>query len=278
MKAIIEALLPAFIHPKYKDNHRYRKLYTDYASALKQCNRKGYENEAIVEVVYQKTRTYIQKADVRKIGIQELALLQGMIQELLRIPEKRTLKVLDFGGACGLHYFEVRRLLPPEISLQWYVVETTEMVKRGQLLTDFAQGELHFSDDLNAIKQQVGEFDIVHTSGTLQAVPDPWYYLDKLLALNAKTLIFNRLGLIASEQDIFTVHHAKLSWNGKGPLPEGFQDKRISYPFGFFSESRFLKKLAERYEIANQLDDDSGSYPVNGLSVRGYGLCCKRKD
>ncbi len=277
MKALIEALLPAFLHPKYKDNHRFRTVYPDYTSALKKCNRKGYENDAIVEVVYQKTKTYIQNSNVRKIGIQELALMQGIIQEVLAGRGKKKLKVLDFGGACGLHYFEVRRMLPAEISLEWYVIETTEMAKRGQLLTEFAQGELFFSDDLDEIKAIPGQFDIVHTSGTLQAVPDPWFYLEKLIGMGAKTLIFNRLGMIAADQDIFTVHHAKLSWNGKGPLPEGIQDRRISYPFGFFSESRFLKTLQQRYEIANQLDDDSGSYPVNGLPIVGYGLCCKLK-
>lgn len=277
MKALIEALLPAFIHPKYKDNHRYRTIYPDYAAALKQCNRKGYENEVIVEVVFQKTKTYIQKPDVRKIGIQELALMQGIIHEILSNPGKKKLKVLDFGGACGLHYFEVRRMLPADIALEWYVIETTEMAKSGQLLTAFAPGELHFSDDLDAVKKQAGAFDIVHTSGTLQAVPDPWYCLDRLLQIGAKTLIFNRLGLIQAEKDIFTVHHAKLSWNGKGPLPADIQDRRISYPFGFFSEARFLQAISVQYDIAIQLDDDSGSYPVNGLPVVGYGLCCRLK-
>lgn len=278
MKAIIEALLPAFIHPKYKDKHRYRKIYADYASALQHCNQSGYENAEIVEVVYQKTKNYILQDGPRKIGMQELALLQGIIQELPLTSAKKSLKVIDFGGACGLHYFEVRRMLPADITLAWYVVETTEMAKKAQQIIHFAEGELHFFDDIDQALKAAGSFDIVHTSGTLQAVPDPWYFLDKLLAIDAKILVLNRLGMLAGDKDIFTVHHAKLSWNGKGPLPTGFQDKRISYPFGFFSETRLLKTLAKRYEIVNQLDDSSGSYPVNALPILGYGLNCRRKD
>jgi len=277
MKALFEALLPAFIHPKYKDNHRFRKIYSSYAAALKDCNRDGYENESIVDVVFQKTKTYIQQLGARKIGIQELAILHPLLTQIALDANKKELKILDFGGACGLHYFEIRALVKPETKLVWCVVETTEMAKRGEQLMSFSHGELHFFSSVEDAQTFAGRFDLVHTSGTLQAVPDPWFYLDKLLKLNAKCLILNRLGLIQGQEDIFTVHHAKLSWNGKGSLPGGFKDSRISYPFGFFSEEKLLAAVTDRYEIINQLEDASGCYPVNEYKIVGYGLSCRLK-
>lgn len=278
MKALLEAILPVFLHPKYKDNHRYRKIYRSYTEALKDCDRDGYENEAIVDVVFQKTRTYIQKTGARKIGIQELAILQSLISSIKEQNANQPVRVLDFGGACGLHYFEIKQLVKPGTPLLWCVVETTEMVKKAQEITSFGQGELHFFSTVEEAKNFAGGFEVVHTSGTLQAVPDPWHYLDKLIGLEAKCLILNRLGMNQGSEDLFTVHHAKLSWNGKGPLPEGVKDRRISYPFGFFSEERLLKTLLERYEIDHQLEDASGSFPVNDYKIVGYGLSCRLKE
>jgi hypothetical protein len=51
--------------------------------------------------------------------------------------------VIDFGGACGTHYFQLRSYIPPEIRMDWIVVETTAMAKQAQA---FETEELHFVD------------------------------------------------------------------------------------------------------------------------------------
>jgi hypothetical protein len=37
------------------------------------------------------------------------------------------ISVLDFGGACGAHYFETRPLLEKKIKFNWNVVEKDKM-------------------------------------------------------------------------------------------------------------------------------------------------------
>ena len=56
------------------------------------------------------------------------------------------LKVLDFGGAAGAHYFIVKSLLDKEIS-NWRVVETSKMTQEA-IKNQLENSELSFYDNL----------------------------------------------------------------------------------------------------------------------------------
>lgn len=43
----------------------------------------------------------------------------------------RPYRVLDLGGASGIHYWAARQLVPKETRLDWRVVETSPMAKWG---------------------------------------------------------------------------------------------------------------------------------------------------
>ncbi len=88
------------------------------------------------------------------------------------------MNVVDFGGACGAHYFHLKKLINKKFN--WTVVETPAMVAMAKSLeTD----ELKFTADLEqALK---GKVDLIHTSGALQCVDDPMKYLRQLTGSGA---------------------------------------------------------------------------------------------
>lgn len=184
----------------------------------------------------------------------------------------KEINVLDFGGACGAHYFQLRNIIDKNLKINWVVVETPGMVAQAKKLET---NELTFCSDFDDAIKKLGTVDLLHTSGTLQCVDEPLIYLEKILNCNAKWVLFNRLGLNQIDRDAITIHTSKLSWNGIGDLPEGYTDKIVKYPFTFMSEKVFLEKVQNKYSLIAKFFDQSGIKAIKGEDIVGYGLLCK---
>jgi len=260
----------------FKRIKHFYTIFPDYETALKYCNPKGYEADEIIEVVFQKTLNFKQNLEKNSQNIIP-SIANTFCAILPKIVEKdgQEIKIIDFGGACGALYFQVRNFLPKKQKFRWAVVETPAMVKKAKSLEN---DELSFYVSLEDAVKYLEKVDILHTSGTLQAVHKPREYLQKLLNIHADYMFFNRVGVNQGEKDVYTIHKSKLSWNGPGNLPDGFQDKWIKYPFSFISESFFLQTIQNQYDIIAKFEDNTGMYPVLGYSIVGYALLCKLKN
>lgn len=228
------------------------RRFASYADALAHCD--GYEAADIVGTVFAKTvanRGTLPLTSTNAFTL--LSLLGGG-------------RVIDFGGACGVEYFNARRLLPPDRPIEWTVVETPAMVARAAPL---ANGELRFVTSIAGLTA-----DVVHTSGTLQCVDDPLTHLARLVAVGARFMVFNRLGLSLGDQ-VVSVHESMLSWNGPGPMPAGMPDRLVRYPFVFPSRADFLAILGDRYDVVATFDNDSGVFPVRGARLVGGGMVAR---
>ncbi len=276
IKQTIEQFIPPIISELIKSNSAAEShpKYSTYQEALKLCTTNAYEEAELIEVILKKTKRFSDNFNEQTAIISNtnayslLSLINPVIES-----KSNHIKVLDFGGACGAHYFQLRNLLDKRLKLSWIVVETPEMVKQAKVLeTD----ELSFTSDFELAVNKLGEIDLLHTSGTLQCVEKPYEYLTQILQTNAKWILFNRLGLNKLDRDVITIHSSKLSWNGIGDLPEGYTDRWIRYPFNFPSESKFVNKIREHYAITAKFEDKSGMYNVKGEDIIGYGLLCQR--
>ncbi len=252
-------------------------IFDSYENALIHCTNKAYEDEELVNVIFKKTKQLANASNLKQdINISQAA-MQGLsavfIPVLENVKKDTPLKVLDFGGACGAHYFQIRNILPSSVKLSWVVVETPTMVKYAkQLETD----ELKFTTQISEAKNHLDEIDLLYTSGTLQCVNNPAKYLEELIDIQAKWVFFGRLGLNRNNNTIITIHSSKLSWNGVGELPEGHTDKWIKYPFSFISENLFLSIIKKRYNRIFSVEDISGIFPIEGEEIIGYGLFCEK--
>lgn len=275
--SIITKLFKRIICRPGKPKNEVQIKYRDYYEALKDCTQDAYEDNEIVNVIFEKTKKFINRIDRKDIiPVSEIEAhsLVSLINPILDNIDTKTINVVDFGGACGAHYFHSRALLNKSLKLNWYVVETPKMVS---LAKELETNELKFTSDIFEAKSKLNEIDLLHTSGALQCVDKPYKYLKKIIDLNAKWLLFSRLGLNQNDKEVITVHSSKLSWNGIGEMPNGFEDKWVKYPFTFISEKKFLNFIEKEYKILSKFNDDTGIIPVLGENIIGYGLLCKKK-
>lgn len=251
--------------------------YETYNDALKDCTQDAYEAEELINVIFKKTKKLAQEIEFNNtINISHVtanSLVAFIYPLTIQFPKERVIKIIDFGGACGAHYFQIRAFLKKEIKLLWMVVETPAMVKFAKSLEN---EELKFTISLTEAKKQLGDVDLVHSSGTLQCVDNSFKYLNELIGLNAKWLFFGRLGLNKKDRDVITIHTSKLSWNGVGELPAGHEDKWIKYPFTFLAEKKFFNILNEKYKIISTFDDNSGIYSIIDEEIMGCGMLYER--
>jgi putative methyltransferase (TIGR04325 family) len=250
---------------------RPRTIYGSYAEALAGCG--GYEEADLLDVIAAKTRIVRDEA-----AALEPAASNGDLHSLLALmaSELETrhspLKVLDFGGACGAHYYKLRRLAPRQ-QLHWVIVETPGMAARANGLVPGGASLSAVASIAEAV-DALGTVDLVHASGTLQCTPNPCAALAEMLAIRAPVLLLTRGAVTTSGREIIVVHESSLASNGPGPLPPGFQDRSVSYPFVFASRDRLLAQLHAVYRRILMLPDHSGHVPVNQEPVSGFAALC----
>ena len=249
-----------------------RQIYASYAAALEGCG--GYEEADLLDVISAKTRVVRDEA-----AALENAASESDIHSLLALmtcaleTRKPVLKVLDFGGACGAHYYNLRRLIPRP-QLQWVIVETPGMAERANGLVQNGASLSAVASVADAVRALDGTVDLVHASGALQCTPDPFAALAALLEVRAPVLLLTRGAVTTGTREIIVVHESSLASNGPGPLPPQFQDRSVSYPFVFASRDRLLTQLRAVYRRILVLPDRTGHFPVNQEPVCGFAALC----
>ncbi len=256
------------------------KEYYSYHLALKDCTPGSFQNIELCNMVADKTLNHIKKLDEKAFILTPTnVFLLSSIYHYLKTFSVQKLNILDFGGACGAHYFEVRKFIPENILLNWYVVETPRMVSSAKEKIKSPQGinypELHFIDSFNHINSKI---DFIHSSSALQYVDNPYQILSKLIELNADWILFNRMIFNENERDFITIQSSYLSSNGPGPLPYGYSDKIISYPHTTMGFNKFNSMLLNNYDLELQSDEQSGSHNINNERISGKVLLYIRKD
>ncbi|MBD2187103.1 methyltransferase, TIGR04325 family [Pseudanabaena mucicola] len=286
---MIRDLLPPIIFKilqKIKSKVSFRispseeKLYQSYEEALANCTKNGYEDDLLTNVILFKTINYAKILENNYLKLTPTtAFSLSALASIVSAKARKSLTVVDVGGACGVHYFEFRKVCDPSLSIQWYVVETATMAQKAK--NTLQSEELHFVDSLDEVLGLINEpIDLLHTSGTLQCVPNPLTFLNKILNSNADYILFNRLGLNRTDEtDVIKIHFSRLSSNGVGTdLPSGVEDRLLSYPFTFLSEKKFLSKVFENknYEILTSYNDLTGIFSIPSYEIVGGGYLLKK--
>jgi putative methyltransferase (TIGR04325 family) len=229
----------------------------------------SYEDIELCTMIADKTKNFAERLKKKPYALNGTNIfLSVAIYDFLINSSAETINIIDFGGACGAHYFESRRFFPSRIKFRWHVVETSEMVKAAKN-SRLGNDELYFYDDMDTIKSEI---DFIHSSGALQYVSDYSQYLLRLMEFDAKYMLFNRMMFNENDFDFVTVQKSKLSANGPGPMPEKYDDKDIFYPHTTISYKKFSEILKKKYEFIWEFDEPSGSYRINDEKITGKGM------
>ena len=247
------------------------RIFGSYAEALKQCGA-GYEAEVITEVVVAKTEVI--RVEIEK-GRADLDL--GALRTLIALGfagQSQPLRVLDFGGAAGFHYFIARATLVAGSLLDWNVVETAAMARAASRL---ANEELSFFSSIGEAAQALQTPpDLVFASGVLMCVPDPLETLAELLALRAPRVFLTRTGLSPDSTTRIIAQKFTLAENGPGPLPEGVVDQEVSCPDTFVPMAEFERVItSSQYRIVARIKEDTQVWFAGNMPINQYGYLCE---
>ena len=187
MNKIIELIIPPIFFKLKKSKTQNLKTYKDYESAVQESS--TYENNELVKVIaskglhFKNSLNLLDYKNLTHIGSEQINKLLSLIS-LCEIKDN-NINILDFGGGAGHHYFLLKKLLNENITVNWIVFETEELVKEC-IANGLETDELKFSSSFESNLLQDLEFDVLYANYSLAYTNDPYLYLQKLLELNFK--------------------------------------------------------------------------------------------
>jgi putative methyltransferase (TIGR04325 family) len=212
--------------------------YASFKDALAAAGVTGddcYQQQTILETTLDRTLDLERESKLPEHVISARAIrLLAAFEMALRVRKNGTLRVVDFGGAVGGHYFQLRRYLPARV--RWQVVDLPLTAQAGR--NAFGSQELRFYERLDNLPP--GPIDIVLASSSLHYTPKPWESLRSLLALEPSWLLIDRQPLIV-DGDRLTVQ----------TVPPTIY--RARYPAWFLSERRLREALTGWTQVLHWL-------------------------
>jgi len=243
------------------------EIYPSFASALAACG-VGYDDGEVADVVAFRTAVPVDALQlVPEQAINSILAVGIAAAEL----SHRPLRVLDFGGGCGFHYFQTAAAV--RTPLHWAIVETPIMAERAAKL---GNGRFDVFIDIAAGASALGSVDLVHASGAIPYVRNPLATLQTLAALRPRYFLLARFPSWGRAQ-IVSTQVAHLSENGIGPMPPNIADRQIKYPITFVDFQDMLRVM-DNYEIASAIDSPSGEYEFRGQKIPGRSIIFRSKD
>jgi putative methyltransferase (TIGR04325 family) len=259
---------PILVRRFQKHPHGSPALFPSYERALAACQG-GWGNLAVARVVYAKTIIYRDLLKSQQPLVCEPASLRTCLAlSLVQAGTADSFHVIDFGGACGAHYFLAQVWLGHRVELRWHVVENPTIAK---MATNLEDGHLKFYDNLGDARADLDHVDLVFSSGALPYVSHPYASLQQLTACGASSLFLTRIGLSTESRAFVTLQVTHLRDNGPGPMPVGMPDGVVSFPVTFARKDLFEDIIAQRYQIDLVFHEDTRAYAAGPYRFDMYG-------
>jgi putative methyltransferase (TIGR04325 family) len=235
--------------------------YQSFEAARQMLGSEGYEDSGYVSSTLEATREYRARIAADPTRAADARTLQNLAAFLtcLRGVNAETIRVLDFGGGVGLHYYTLAPLLQGTVRASWTVCELPALARAGRDLG--GPPELRFIEDLRAIEDE--RFHVVLASGSLQYVPDPaatW----AALAPRADAVIMNRCPFIAASVDRLTVQRVRAIAS-------------FGCPAWFFSEPVWRRRFASAgFAPILKWDTPEDTVVLDGTPIVCAGVALRR--
>jgi putative methyltransferase (TIGR04325 family) len=219
-----------------------------------------YEAGALTDLVYQKTVAFNRTTEL-DLGMGSERLLLAVGIALTECERGEPCRVLDFGGACGVHH-KLATLLFSDAQFRWAVVETSSMVRRAQSLETES---LRFFESIGAARTWLGSVDLVNSNSALQYVEDPLQTIGELLELAPKIVLWERL-MLSSGATHIEQQRTMLFDHGPGAVPKGFRNRPVLNKITKLSRYDFLSAHEAWYRLRCKAEETE--YPTYLFSRR----------
>ena len=244
--------------------------FASFEDALTACTGAGYDDEQIAAVVLWKTKIYreLLKQDFPKLTANQARQILGAS---LAITDHR-LSVLDFGGACGVHYFLAEKIFGNTVDLNWTVVETPSMCSKAR---EFESDQLRFLESIDAATADGRKYDLTFVSGSLQYVSNPYQTLARLIACESPHLFLTRTALTTTGSECILIHESTLGRHGRGGPLKTAPDIKTQCPVVIARQDKIEEILSARYQIVMEFPEAMEGYKVGELAFHQYGYYCR---
>ncbi len=178
------------------------------------------------------------------------------------------LNVLDFGGALGTSYFQNRNFLSHLKRLQWRIVEQPKFVAYGKKFFEDKHLTFHDNQEIEELAR-VEKPTVVLISSSLQYIESPYETLGRLLALNPRYVIFDKIPFLPDKnKDHIVVQKVSPS----------IYD--ASYPCWVFGLKKFFSFFEEHgYRLVEQINHDRQDwFSVAGTPADWNGYLFEKHD
>jgi len=207
-----------------------------------------YEADALTELVYQETVAFNRTTALDlAMGSERLLLAAGIA--LAESERGAPCRVLDFGGACGVHH-KLATLMFPDAAFRWAVVETPSMVRRARSLETET---LKFFESIKEAAAWLHGVDLANSNSALQYVDDPLAIIGELLALAPKVVLWERM-MLSSGATHVDQQPSQLFDHGPGAVPAGFRNRVVLNRIVRLARDEFLRAHETRYRLRCQAE------------------------
>jgi putative methyltransferase (TIGR04325 family) len=239
--------------------------FATWADAKKHC--KGYDDNAILEQC-KKALLKVKNGEARyerdSILCQEKDYSWALLTVILKAAINNDFKVhiLDFGGSLGSVYYQNKPFLDAinfkEFS--WSVIEQKNFVECGKTHAENDVLRFYYTIE-DALK--TNKPTIILASGVLSYLEEPYFWINKLTALNPQFIVVDRVPFLDINRDLITVQNVfKSIYDG-------------NYPCWFFNEKTFINAF-KPYELMAEFTPYDDQIWVNGHKNTWKGLIFSR--
>jgi putative methyltransferase (TIGR04325 family) len=247
------------------------RVFPNYSSAAMQCG-DGYSDSEIAKVTAYRTREWKRALNDEQLWADQFIypnLAVGIAGADLTM---RPLRVLDFGGGCGVHYFTARFVVT--MPLKWAIVETRVMAEQAR---EVSEGEFEVYDEVAPTVASLGGVDLVLTSGAIQYTPDPLATLDALIGIGAPYFMLARFPFWGQRMMVAIDKQFLSKQAGGGPMPPGIFDRAVNCPITFVQFADVRSKFEQAYDRVMMLLTPSANYQFGAQTIFGASILYRRK-
>jgi putative methyltransferase (TIGR04325 family) len=255
LKAVIKDWSPPILyrrlypsaHPKVSakqpSSKNFSGTYSTWEEAV--CHSTGYDAQNILDRTLEAT---LKVKNGEAVFERDSVLLDHpeypffLISCLLYIALQKggKLSVLDFGGALGSSYFQIRKFLAGIHDLHWNIVEQHKHVEYGRYYIEDNILRFYYTMEESISHQRP---DVVILSGVFSVLERPYDIIEKVIESGVEYVIVDRQPLSEKENDELTVV----------TVPPSIYT--ASFPYWFLSEKKFRDAWAEAYVLEAEDED-----------------------
>lgn len=240
MTTLFDWLKNAFKKKSKRKEYGFFGDYSSWNEVEKLCE--GYSDKSILQKTLESTLKVKNGEAVFERDsfiFDEIQYSWGLLASLFKVAVENgnSLKVLDFGGALGSHYFQNKKFLQPIKIKKWTVVEQKHYIDVGN--KKIADGILSFAYSI----EDVNNADVLILSAVLQYFPNPYEWLEKFIAKKIPYIVLDRTAFSTEGRDRLTLQKV---------LPEIYE---AQYPAWFLDKSKVFSVIQKEYELIAEFQD-----------------------